>query len=249
MPGCWQSKIFIAQYAVEVVLGITNNNVNGTVDQIHASVQIQGAPYQGYSDSFVRGVLQGGHHYPRGTTTALWWLNATNNPSYPVATSAPGAPTVFSALAGDRQVLLLWQGVPFATGYNLKRATLSGGPYTPVTNGVVGASVADSGLSNGTTYYYTLTATNQIGESVPSSEVSATPVPSVGSNLSASLVASSITVSWPAAYVGWILQTNTVGLGNPAAWGDIPDSLTHSQMAFPAGGPSTPAEYFRLRHP
>lgn len=248
----WQSKIFIAQYVAEAVLGITNDYVNGSVDQIHASIQIQDAPFVGYSDAFNgTGAFQyaGGVSYPRGATSALWWLNATNNPSYRVATSAPGAPTISCALAGDRLALLLWQGVPFATGYNLKRATLSGGPYTPLTNGLVGASFTDSGLSNGTTYYYILTATNQVGESAPSPEVSATPVPSVGSNISALLSGSTISVSWPSAYVGWILQTNTAGLNNPAAWGDVPDSLTRSQMTFPAGGPNTPAEFFRLRHP
>jgi len=246
----WQSKVFIAQYAAEAVLGITNNSVDGIVDQIHASVQIQGSQVQGYTDAFYgNGTIQGGSHYPRGITSALWWLNATNNPSYPVATSAPGAPTISFALAGDHQVLLLWQGVPFASAYNLKRAISSGGPYTPVTSGVLGASFADSGVSNGTTYYYILTATNQFGESAPSPEVSATPVQSVGSSISAALSASGVTVSWPSAYVGWILQTNTVGLGNPAAWGDVPDSLTHSQMTFPAGDPAAPAEFFRLRHP
>jgi hypothetical protein len=247
----WQSKNFICQYAAEVVLGITNNNVNGTVDQIHATLQIQQAPLQGFGDALVGSggnYYAGGVHYPRGITTALWWLNATNNPSNPVATSAPDAPTISRAIAGDHQVLLLWQGVAFATGYNVKRATVSGGPHTTVANGLVGASFVDSGLSNGTTYYYVLTATNQFGESDPSPEVSATPVPSAGSNISASLSPSGITVSWPAAYTGWILQTNAVGLGNPAAWGDVPSSLTQSQMTFPAG-PNTPAEFFRLRHP
>jgi hypothetical protein len=248
----WQSKIFICQYAAEAVLGISGDSVNGSVDQVHASIQIQCGPYQGWVDA-TDGTgghqFAGGVHYPRGITTALWWLNATNNPSYPVATSAPGAPTISRALGGDRQVSILWQGVPFATGYNLKRATLSGGPYTPLTNGLVGASFVDSGVSNGTMYYYVLTATNQIGESAPSAEVSATPVPSVGTNLSATLSASKLTLSWPSAYVGWILQTNTVGLGNPAAWGDVPDSITRAGMIFPVGDPKTPAEFFRLRHP
>ena len=248
----WQSKIFICQYVTEVVLGITNNSVNGSIDQIHASIEIQAGPREGWVDA-TDGTggysLAGGVHYPRAVSSALWWLNPTNNPSYPAATSAPAAPTFSRALAGDRQVLLLWQGVPFATGYQLKRATLSGGPYTWVTNGLVGASFIDSSVNNGTTYYYILTATNQIGESTPSPEVRATPVPSVGTNISASLSASSITVSWPSAYVGWVLQTNTVGLGNPAAWGDVPDSLTRSQMAFPALNPTAPAEFFRLRHP
>jgi hypothetical protein len=248
----WQSKNFICQYVAEVVLGITNNNVNGTVDQIHASLQIQDAPLQGFSDAlYGTGIFHysGGVHYPRGITTALWWLSPTNNPSYPVPTAAPVAPTISAALAGDRQVLISWQGIPFATGYNLKRATVSGGPYTPLTNGVAGASFVDSTVSNGTTYYYILTATNQIGESSPSAEVSANPIPSAGGTISASLSASTLTVSWPSTYVGWILQTNTVGLGNPANWGNVPDSISRSVMTFPAGDPKAPTEFFRLRHP
>jgi hypothetical protein len=246
----WQSKIFIAQHAAEAVLGITNKLVNGDVDQIHASAQILSAPYQGFCDAlYGRGELQGGYHYPRGVTSSLWWLNATNNPSNPEPTSPPGAPAVFVGLAGDHQVLLLWQGIPFASAYNLKRATVSGGPYTPVTNGLVGASFVDADLNNGTTYYYILTATNHIGESAPSAEISATPVPGVGSNISASLSGSTITVSWSPAYAGWLLQTNTVGLGNPGAWGDVPDSLTRSQMNFPVSGPNPAARFFRLRHP
>jgi len=251
----WQSKNFICQYVAEAVLGITNNDVNGTVDQIHASLQIQDSPLQGFGDALNgTGVFQwsGGVHYPRGITTALWWLNATNNPSYPAATLVPAAPTMSSALAGDHQVLLLWQGVPFATGYNLKRATISSGPYAPVTNGIAGASFTDSGLINGVTYYYILTATNQIGESLPSPEASATPygpVPSTGTNITASVTGSKLMVSWPSVYVGWILQTNTLGLVNPSAWGDVPGSFTNSQMTFPSSDPRIPIEFFRLRHP
>jgi hypothetical protein len=248
----WQSKNFIAQYVAEVVLGITNNNVNGTVDQIHASLQIQDAPLQGFGDALNgTGAFQyaGGVHYPRGITTALWWMNDTNPPAWPIATSVPQAPVISAALAGDRQVLLLWQGVPFANGYNLKHATVSGGPYTPVLSESSGASFTDSGLNNGATYYYILTATNQFGESSPSPEVSATPVASTATNISVSLGPSAVTITWPSDYVGWILQTNTVGLQDPAAWGDIPDSLTRSQFDFPYAAPAPRARFFRLRHP
>jgi hypothetical protein len=249
----WQSKTFICQYVAEAVLGISNQNVNGTVDQIHASIQIQGSPIQGYSDSFfANGVLRGGSHYPRGLTTALWWLNATNNPSYPEPTSAPIAPTISFALAGDRQIWVSWHGVPLATGYNLKRATLSGGPYIPVTNGVMGASFADTGLVNGVTYYYVLTATNQFGESLASPEVNATPyrsVPSIGTNITASLAGGTVAISWPSNYVGWILQTNAVDVGNSAGWGDVPGSSTNSQKIVPSNDPGRLKEFFRLRHP
>ncbi|HEV2207380.1 MAG TPA: glycoside hydrolase family 52 protein [Verrucomicrobiae bacterium] len=245
----WQSKNFICQYVAEAVLGITNDVVNGSVDQIHASLQLQDAPLQGFCDAINgTGTFQyaGGPHYPRGITTALWWLNATNNPAYPVAASAPGAPTISFALAGDRQVTLAWQGVPFATGYNVKRGTVSGGPYALAGNDLAGASFTDSIVTNGLTYYYILTATNQIGESAPSAEVSATPVPSAGTNIAASINATGVMISWPASYRGWILQTNTAGLGDPAGWGDVPGLLNQSQISFPT---SNPAEFFRLRHP
>jgi hypothetical protein len=214
-------------------------------------MQIGSSALQAYSDAFFAnsGVLHGGSHYPRGVTTSLWWLSATNNPPNPVPVSAPAAPAFSSAQAGDHQVLLLWQGVPLASAYNLKRGTSSGGPYAPLTNGLVGASFLDSGLSNGPNYYYILIATNQIGQSFPSPEIGATPVPAAGTNITASLNASTITISWPPAYVGWILQTNTVGLLNTAAWGDVPASLTASQMSFPVTDPNTPAQFFRLRHP
>jgi hypothetical protein len=245
----WQSKNFICQYVAEAILGIENNTVNATVDQIHASLQLQDAPLQGFCDALNgTGIFQyaGGPHYPRGITTALWWLNATNNPANSVPISSPEAPSISSVQAGDSMVLLLWQGVPFATGYNVKRATTSGGPYVTVTNGLQGASFADSGLSNGTTYYYVLSATNQMGESLPSPEVKATPMPSVPS-LSAFLNSSGVIISWPSAYIGWVLQTNTVGLGGATGWGDVPDSITHSQMTFPTS--VALAEFFRLRHP
>ena len=243
----WQSKVFLSQFAAEAVLGITNL-VNGTIDQIHASLQIAGSGYQGYSDAlWIYGAIEGGHHYPRGVTTATWWLNPTNNPSNPVATSAPAAPAISSALANDHQVLLLWQGVALAAGYNVKRATASGGPYLTLTNGISSASFIDSTAANGVTYYYILTATNQFGESLASPEVTATPIPSTPTSLSASAGVASFTVSWPSNYVGWVLQTNTVGLGNPSNWHDLPASLTNSQMTFPVSNPAI--QFFRLRHP
>ena len=247
----WQSKVFICQYAAEVVLGLTNNSVNGSIDQIHASIQIQAGPREGWvdaTDATGNYGFAGGVHYPRAVSSALWWLNPDNNPSFPIATSAPPAPAL-SAVAGDQQVLLLWQGVPFATEYNLKRAKVSGGPYTPIATGISGSSYVDGSAVNGTTFYYILTATNDIGESLPSPEVTATPLPSTGPNLIASIKGAQLELSWPTNYIGWLLQTNLLSLAKPGDWGDVPASRTNSQMTFPLNNASIPDEFFRLRHP
>ena len=68
--------------------------------------------------------------------------------------------------------------MPGATTYNVKRATVSGGPYTTVASPTTTA-YADSGLTNGTTYYYVVTAVTSQGESPNSVEVAATTPPSV----------------------------------------------------------------------
>jgi hypothetical protein len=250
----WQSKMYLAQYVAEHVLGLTGDNVNGTVDQRHATLQLQSAPFHEWSDEiWSYGADEcGGCHYPRGITGALWWLNATNNPGYPVPTNAPAAPSGLSALAGNGQVVLFWNGVALAAGYDLERATVRGGPYTPLTNGITGASFTDTGLVNGLTYYYVVTATNQMGQGLPSPEAGATPhgpVPLTGTNIAAKVSGRNFTVSWPSSYVGWILQTNAVDVGNSLDWGDVPGSGTNYQMIFPTGNSTNPREFFRLRYP
>jgi hypothetical protein len=66
------------------------------------------------------------------------------------------------------------------TGYNVYRGTSPGGESTtPLATNIAGTSFTDTGLTNGTRYYYTVAAVNAVGVSPPSVEVSATPqVPS-----------------------------------------------------------------------
>src|SRR5204862_6956 len=88
-----------------------------------------------------------------------------------------GTPS-FSATTGDAQVGLSWttpaDGGSAITGYKLYRGTVSGSlslyQTLPVTN-----SYTDTAVTNGTTYYYQVSAVNAIGEGSRSSERSATP--------------------------------------------------------------------------
>jgi len=86
----------------------------------------------------------------------------------------PAAPTGLTATAGAAQVCLSWTASTGATSYNVKRSATHGGPYTTV-NSPTGTSYTDTSLTDGTTYYYVVSALNTAGESANSSEVSATP--------------------------------------------------------------------------
>ncbi len=94
----------------------------------------------------------------------------TNAPTPP---TAPAVPTGLTVSPGSSKVYLKWDATSGATGYNVKRATISGGTYTtvasPTTNNYTDASVA-----NCSTYFYVVSATNSVGASTNSSEQTAT---------------------------------------------------------------------------
>ena len=62
----------------------------------------------------------------------------------------------------------------------MKRSTTNGGPYANVQTGVTGTTFTNTGLTNGTPYYYVVTAVNASGESPISTQVSATPAATGG---------------------------------------------------------------------
>ncbi len=89
--------------------------------------------------------------------------------------SPPPAPTNLVATPGNAQNVLTWTASTGATSYNLKWGLTNGGPYPNVISGITGTSYTHSGLTNGTTYYYVVTAVNANGESGNSNQASATP--------------------------------------------------------------------------
>ena len=88
----------------------------------------------------------------------------------------PAAPTGLSAVAGNTQATLSWNASTGALNYNLYRGTTAGGESsTPVFTGISGTAYTDTGLVNGTVYYYKVAAVNATGTSGLSNEASATP--------------------------------------------------------------------------
>jgi parallel beta-helix repeat protein len=121
--------------------------------------------------------------------------NSSQASATPVA--PPAAPTGLSATPGNAQVSLTWSTDSGATSYNVKRATVSGGPYTTITN-LSATSFLDTGVANGTTYYYVVSGLNAGGESSNSSQVSATPVapPAAPTGLVATAGNAQVSLTW-----------------------------------------------------
>lgn len=95
----------------------------------------------------------------------------------PAATPLP-APSGLTATPGDKQVVLSWNAVTGATGYNVYRGTSAGGEAAnPVGANVSAAAFTDTGLTNGTTYFYKVSAIDANGTGEKSAEASAKPAP------------------------------------------------------------------------
>jgi len=83
----------------------------------------------------------------------------------------PPIPTGLWASAGNSQVTLTWTASTGATSNNVKRATVSGGPYTTIATVGAISRYTNASPANGTKYYYVVSALNAFGESADSSEV------------------------------------------------------------------------------
>jgi endoglucanase len=106
---------------------------------------------------------------------------AASSPGTPAQPQVPSVPSGLQAVAGNAQVMLTWTASAGATGYQVSRSATSAGPWTqigaPMTN-----AYTDTGLTNGTPYYYVVAAVDGAGASANSGQVMATPAaPSTGS--------------------------------------------------------------------
>lgn len=122
----------------------------------------------------------------------------------PLPLLLPSPPQNLQAWAGDEQVSLNWSPSVFdghsnITGYNIYRGLAPGAEQFLVLLGTV-LTYADTELSNGQTYYYQVSAVNEVNEGPRSNEANATPVglPSCPENLQATADLSLINLTWEA---------------------------------------------------
>jgi hypothetical protein len=171
--------------------GVTKSNATNSVTNITGTTTtvsnlIDGTPYY-----FIVTAVDAS-----GESTASSEVSAT-----PLA-----KPKGMQVTAGNGQVTVSWTNVAGATSYNIYYSTAAGQETTA--SGVKFANATNpqviAGLTNGTPYYFVVTAVNDTAESIVSSEKSATPnvapqpPPSPTGVTVASTAAGEVTVSWNA---------------------------------------------------
>ena len=172
------------------------NIYRGTAAGGEGATAINTSPVYGVSYTNA-GLAAGSHYYYKvkavnGVGSSAW-SNEANACTY------CAAPASLTATRGSAKVQLTWPAVSGAVSYNVKRSVTSGSGYTVVA-GTSALTFTNTGLTNGTTYFYVVTAVNPAGEGPASVQASATPlaVPSAPANLTAAMSGGVVQLKWSA---------------------------------------------------
>jgi fibronectin type 3 domain-containing protein len=171
--------------------------------------------------------------------------SAATNAPLPTVPATPGGVT---ATGGAKQVTISWTAVSGATSYNIYWSTAAG--MTTVTGTKIAGATSpyvQTGLADGTTYYYVVTAANSAGESAGSSQASAVTnapvpvVPAVPAGVTATGGAKQVSISWVAVSgatsynIYWstvpgvttVNGTKIAGAANPYVQTGLADGITY----------------------
>ncbi len=162
---------------------------------------------------------------------------------YPLYATPPPAPVGLSGTGFQNNVKLAWTAAP-DLNYNVRRATIPGGPYELIATGLTTAAFTDTSAVNGTTYYYVITAVNVFGESEPSAEIVAMPHLPMTIDKANNTTALNQATSWVNGFVPNLYDTarwsglpgtNSVVLGANMALGGLTIGTTGGAVNIGAG--------------
>jgi len=163
----------------------------------------------------------------------------------------PSVPNGLTATTvSSTQLNLSWNASSGATGYNVKRAPASGGPYATIAANTPGLAYPDTGLTPGTFYYYVVSGTNASGESANSTEAFAETISITPPILSYGINSGVLQFSWPSDHIGWRLQSQTNGNGGGLGtnWFTVSPSSNTNHIPI-AIDPTAGNVFFRLIYP
>ena len=217
----WQTNGVVYDYTVAVSLDNTNwtTVVNKTANTSTAQDQ---------ADVFIAI-----GRYVRITVTGLPasdWASFYEFRVFGALITLPSIPTGLQALAGYGLVNLNWTASAGATNYNVERSTSSGAEALITTT--TATNYVDTGLTNGTTYYYEISAQNLLGQSGNSGEVKATPVAPAPGSYEAAVVGVHPLAYWPLAETNGAVAYDLVGGHN----GTYVGGVTLGQPGVPSAG-------------
>ncbi len=174
---------------------------------------------------------------------------AANYALGPLGSPVAGVPTGLTAAAGDGQVVLTWNPSVNATNYNVKRST-NGATYSVIATNLVALNFTNTGLTNGTTYYFAVSAINTAGESANSTPAVAQPVSMTSPQINFAVGGGQMQFTWPPDHRGWTLQTQTnpPGSGLGTNWVNLPGSESTNQVMLPFS-PTVGSVFLRLIYP
>ena len=140
----------------------------------YSSIGMVAAGVTNYSDA---GLPAGTTYFYRVQAFRSCWGNSAYSAPVSAATLLPPAPVTpvgLVAVPGNGKINLSWLASSGASSYTLKCGTSSGNETTLAST--TGITYTNTGLADGTTYFYVVSAVNSGGEGSNSSEVSATPL-------------------------------------------------------------------------
>jgi len=160
-------------------INLSWNAVDGAEFYVVRRSTTPGGPYVTLSDNLVATVfdddsVQVGttYYYVVVAHGVAGDSDPSNEASATIFQQAPDAPTNLVATADTDSIVLTWDAVAGATSYNVKRAEVSGGPYTTIAV-VAEETYDDTSVSPGVEYFYVVSAVNSGGEGDNSNEDSA----------------------------------------------------------------------------
>lgn len=119
----------------------------------------------------VTGLTNGRAYYFEVTAVNASGSSPDSNEASAVPAGPPPSPANLAASNGNGQIVLSWTASAGASSYNVYEGATSGGEgTTPIASGITTNSFTVTGLTNGSSYYFTVAAVNSIGTSGPSNE-------------------------------------------------------------------------------
>ena len=169
-----------------------------------ANQETPGVPAAGTHSGFDVGTISGVGLNVVAATVTVDEIRTGNTYAEAISavTAPPDAPTGLNAVAGTNHVTLSWTaatGIP--ASYNVKRALSAGGPYAVIDTVSAPTVTYEEAIVGGQTYYYVVSAENNMGESPDSGYAAVSPIlaaPDTPIGLSAIAGDSQVSLSWTA---------------------------------------------------